>query len=99
TSLIPLADWISAAMTWFTANFRGVFRTITWLLSWPLEGLRAALLWLPWPAAILIVATLGWLAAGWRLALFCAAGLLYVVIIGYWEKTVLTLALAGVAVP
>lgn len=98
-SVIPLADWLTAAMGWFTATFRGLFRGITWLLAWPLGALQVFLQWLPWPAAILAAAALGYMAAGWRLAVFCAAGLLYTVVIGYWEKTALTLALAGVAVP
>jgi len=98
-SVVPLADWLTAAMGWFTGTFRGVFRGITWLLAWPLEALQAFLRWLPWPAAIVAAAALGYVAAGWRLAVFCAAGLLYTVVIGYWEKTALTLALAGVAVP
>jgi glycine betaine/proline transport system permease protein len=99
TSLIPLSDWISAGMHWFTSHFRAFFRAITWLLAWPLGWVRGLLTWLPWPATILISAWLGYVAKGWRLALFCAAGLMYTVVIGYWDKTVLTLALAGVAVP
>jgi glycine betaine/proline transport system permease protein len=97
--LVPLAEWLSQAMAWFTGNFRGIFRGITWLLAWPLGWVRGLLHWLPWPVTILLTAALGYRAAGWRLAAFCAVGLLYTVVIGYWEKTALTLALAGVAVP
>jgi glycine betaine/proline transport system permease protein len=97
--LVPLADWISAGMGWFTGEFRSVFRAITWLLEWPLEWFRALLLWIPWPAVILICACLGYLASGWRLAAFCTVALLYIVVTGYWEKTALTLASVLVAVP
>src|SRR5688572_828216 len=66
-AVVPLADWLSAAMTWFTAHFRSVFRTVTWLLMFPLSGIRSALVWLPWPAVILICAALGYAARGWKL--------------------------------
>jgi glycine betaine/proline transport system permease protein len=98
-AVVPLADWLSAAMTWFTAHFRSVFRTVTWLLMFPLSGIRSALVWLPWPAVILICAALGYTARGWKLGLFCAAGLFYTVVIGYWQETALTLALVFVAAP
>ena len=98
-ALIPVAEWISAAMGWFTQHFRSLFRAVPWLLDWPLDWIRAVLLWIPWPAVVLICSLLGYLASGWRLATFCAVALLYIVVTGYWEKTALTLASVLVAVP
>ena len=97
--VVPLAEWVSAAMAWFTDNFRWVFRATTWLMSWPLGWVRGFLHWLPWPAAVLLCAVVGLTAGGWRLAVFSALALFYTVVIGYWDKTASTLALAGVAVP
>jgi len=98
-ALVPVADTISAAMRCFTAHFRPLFRAITWLLSWPLVGIRTLLQALPWPVVILSCAALGYLASGWRLALFCALSPLYVVVVGYWPMTANTLAAILVAVP
>ena len=97
--LLPVAEWISAAMAWFTQQFRDFFRAITWLLGWPFGWIQSLLLWIPWPAIVLICAALGYLASGWSLAAFCAVALLYIVVTGYWEKTALTLAAITVAVP
>jgi len=97
--VVPLAEWVSAAMAWFTDSFRGLFRATTWLMSWPLGWVRGFLQWLPWPAAVVLCAVIGLMAGGWRLAAFSALALLYTVVIGYWDKTAATLALAGVAVP
>lgn len=98
-TLVPVGNAISAAMGWFTQNFRGLFRTVSWLLGWPFDGIRAGLLWMPWPVIVLIVAGLGYMASGWRLALFCVAAMSYIVVTGYWEKTALTLAAVVVALP
>ncbi len=96
---IPLIDWLEAAMDWFTAHFKPVFRFISDVLEWPMKGLLGVLHWLPWPATIGIVAVVAYAAKGWRLAGFCTAALLYMVIVGYWEESMSTLALVGMSVP
>ncbi|MBA3519601.1 MAG: ABC transporter permease subunit [Rhizobiales bacterium] len=98
-AVVPLADWLSAALSWFSASFRGLFRGMAALLAWPLEYFRIALTWLPWPTLILICAAIGYVAGGLRLALFCAAALSYTVVTGLWEPTAVTLSLIAVAVP
>jgi glycine betaine/proline transport system permease protein len=97
--LLPVAEWISAVMAWFTQQFRDFFRAISWLLGWPFGWIQSALLWIPWPAIVLICAALGYLASGWGLAAFCTGALMYIVVTGYWEKTALTLAAIMVALP
>jgi glycine betaine/proline transport system permease protein len=69
------------------------------ILAWPLEQFRSGLLWLPWPTLILLSAGLGYLAGGMRLALFCAATFVYILVTGLWDPTAVTLALITVAVP
>jgi glycine betaine/proline transport system permease protein len=96
---IPLARWTKTAAAAFTDQFKGVFRAGTWLLAFPLGWLRLLMDWLPWSTVVLLVAALGQLAGGRRLAWLAAGSLLYVVIIGYWQPTTYTVALAGVAVP
>ena len=73
--LVPIAAWISAAIDWFTAHFRFLFRGITWLLDWPLGWCAGCFDRLAWPVghrdrrgARLCRAR----GCGWRL--FCALG-------------------------
>ena len=98
-ALVPLAAWVLAATEWFTANFRTLFRAVTWLLTGPLGIVRSVLDWLAWPSIIVLVSALGFAARGPKLALFGALAILYIVVTGYWEKTSVTLSLVAVAVP
>ena len=45
------------------------------------------------------MATLAHFVGGWRLAVFCAAALFYIAVVGYWDKSMNTVALVGVSVP
>ena len=96
---IPVVAWINLFMDWFVAHMRWLFLAISWLLGWPMAWLQGLLHWLPWPATIAGFAILAKVAGGWRLAAFTAAGLFYMVITGYWDESMNTLALVGVSVP
>jgi len=96
---IPLQSWLEDGMDWFTANFKPIFRFISDVLEYPMEGLLEVLHWLPWPATIGIVGVIAYAAKGWRLTAFCVAAMLYMVIVGYWEESMSTLALVGMSVP
>ena len=63
-----------------------------------LRLMEAALLALPWPALVLAVALIAYRARGIGLALFAAAGLLFLGMIGLWEQSLQTLALIGASV-
>jgi len=95
----PIDHWFNSAMAWFVNHFKWFFRTVSWALSGPMDCLNAVLNWLPWPVTIALVAILAHFCAGWRLALFCICALFYMVIVGYWEESMNTLALVGMAVP
>lgn len=97
--VIPVADWVNAFMDWFIEAFRWLFRAISWFISWPMEGIRVTLQWLPWPATISVIATLAYAAGGWKLALFSASALLYMVVVGYWPESMATLSLVVMSVP
>ena len=96
---LPLADWINVAMDWFVATFKWVFKGLSWLLGWPMAGIKGLLNWLPWPATIAAFATLAYVAGGRGLAAFTVAALFYMVLVGYWTESMNTLALVGVSVP
>ena len=99
TALVPLADWLTSGLAWFSDTFKVVFRALSALLAWPIERFRAVLQWLPWPTLVLLAAAIGHRAGGARLALFCAVTFFYIIVTGLWEPTAVTLALIAVAVP
>ena len=96
---IPVADWINAFMDWFIETFNVVFHAISWLLAWPMDGLSGLLHWMPWPATMAVFVATAYAARGWKLALFTALALFYMLIIGYWDESMATLALVSVSVP
>ena len=97
--LLPIDEWLNAGMAVFVANFKWLFQALGFVLTQAMEGLRFLLHWLPWPATISLVALLSHVFSGLRLAIFSSAALLYMVVVGYWDETMNTLALVGVAVP
>ena len=97
--VIPLAQWANLAMDWFVGHFRWFFRSLSWLLSWPMDGVLGLLTWLPWPATIVLFFGISLVVGGWRLAVFTVLALLYMVVVGYWTESMRTLALVAVSVP
>ena len=97
--VLPLGPWIDVAMGWLVGNVQGLTRAISWATDLPLLAIRGTLTWLPWPVTIGAAIAVAWRGGGRPLAWFVAISLLYIVLVGYWEKAMLTLALVGVAVP
>lgn len=96
---IPVAAWVNLGMNWFTDNFKWLFRDINWALEWPLLGMQGLLQLLPWPATTAGFCAVAYVASGWRLTLFTAASLGYMVITGYWAPSMNTLAVLFLAIP
>jgi len=97
--VIPVADWINIYMDWFIDTFKWIFRSINWLLSWPMNGAQALLQWLPWPATIAAFCVVAYISSGWRLSIFTGLALLYMVITGYWSPSMNTLGIVFVSIP
>ena len=96
---LAISDWINWVMDWFVAFARPLFRLLAWLLGFPLDWVREFLQVLPWPAFILIAALVSLRAGGWKLAAFTTLSLTYMLIIGYWEESMNSLALVAISVP
>ena len=107
---IDVTGWINAFMKWFlalkiqitseiTIGCKDIFRTISDVLSYPMELTQAFLQWLPWPAAIALLAVLAYAARGRNLAIFTICATLYMVLIGYWSESMNTLSLVFLSVP
>jgi glycine betaine/proline transport system permease protein len=97
--MLPVEVWLEAAMDWFTAIFKPVFRFTSTVLAEPMKGLEWVLHTLPWPATMIIVAIIAYAAKGWKLSAFCIGALAYMLIVGYWDESMSTLALVGISVP
>jgi len=96
---IPVDEWINLFMDWFIASFKWLFRSINWVLAWPLDSAQALLQWLPWPATTTLFCVIAYIASGWRLAVFTAFAMLYMVITGYWLPSMNTLGMVLVSIP
>jgi len=96
---LPLAELVGACVDAVAQTLKPLFQAIAHLLDYPILWLRSFLLWIPWPAVVLLLALAGWAAAGWRIAAFNIVGILYIVAVGLWPKAAVTLSLVGVAVP
>lgn len=97
--VVPLNLWINDAMRWFVEIFKPVFRAITWLTGFPMTWIQGLLHWLPWPATFVAVVAISYRAGGRSLAWFSFGSLCYMLVTGYWEASMNTLALVAVSVP
>ena len=96
---IPVDQWINMFMDWFIASFKWFFRSINWVLAWPMDGAQALLQWLPWPATTTLFCVIAYIASGWRLAVFTAFAMFYMVITGYWLPSMNTLGIVLTSIP
>jgi glycine betaine/proline transport system permease protein len=112
--VIPFSDWVSAIMAWLKTNFTWLTRWIAGLIEVPLRfafnllakgfkfGAGDAAWTLPrlsWLGVVLVMAWLGYIFGGMRLALLCGLGFLSLVLFDVWNNSMLTLALIIICVP
>ncbi len=101
---IHLREPVDAFKSWVIGNrsthplFAWFFDPLSDMIDYSLRRLERFLLWLPWPVLVLAAFLLGQKAAGVRVALLSAAGLLFMGMVGVWNQSVQTLALMGVSV-
>lgn len=95
---IPLGDWAEVFIDFIDAHLYWLFDFISVVVGGAIDGLTAALLWLPAIITIVLVAALGYaLHRSWKLALGSTLALLLVLDLGYWPPTMETLALILIA--
>lgn len=90
---------LEGIMDWITVTFKPFFRFVSMVLTFPMRWLEGLLHWLPWPATVALIAIVAYRAKDLKLALFCLAGLAYMLVVGYWDESMSTLALVGISVP
>ena len=112
--VLPFQEWLAAAMAWIKTVFMSLTRSIAAIVDAPLrfamnllaKGFKVgtgpearSLPRLSWVGIVALMAWLGWIYGGWRLALLCGLGFLALAVFKLWDKSMLTLALIVVCVP
>ena len=95
---LPIQEPIDTFFEWIGVNLSWFFNPISDVIDQGLEWLEAFLLWLPWTVAIGATALLGFKLWGRGLAILCAAGLIFIGLIGFWDSAMITLSIMGVSV-
>jgi glycine betaine/proline transport system permease protein len=98
-------DLHSAIATWLNVGLfdrmatagGGLLAGVTQTINWLLGGVEAMLTATPWLVTATVIVALAGYVAGYRVALLAAAGLAYLVLFGFWEKSMITVALLGTA--
>lgn len=92
-----LARSIDMFVSWTADSFSHVFASIAHTIEAILNVAELALVVTPWPIVMLVIVAIAWQVAGRRVAIFVAAGLAYLALLGFWEKSMATVALLGTA--
>lgn len=90
---VPLADWIELFEAWLENNFEPLFDFISLIIGGTVDGLNAALDWLPPLVVILLFTAIAWYIGKWKMGLFTAIGLLLIDNLDLWSQTMQTLSL------
>ena len=93
----PATQWIDAKFDAAAIKFGDFFQSIAKGIRIVLEALETMLVDTPWPVVMSVIVITAWRLAGPRVAIFTIAALAYLAVLGYWEKSMSTVALLGTA--
>ncbi len=97
--VVPITPWLNSGMAWFIDQFGAAFRAFSAAVGVPMKAVRDLLNWLPWSVTLTLVTLLAYAVSGLRLAIFSFFAILYMVVIGYWQESMNSLALVAISVP
>jgi len=89
--------WVETFFTFAVTNGEAFFDAITFGIRVVLDGLELIFVETPWMVIASFIILLTWLSAGPTAAVYSGAFLLYMGLLGFWEKAMTTLALLGTA--
>ena len=92
-----VADSIKQWMAGAAISSEWFFDGLTFGIRTVLDALEALFVETPWPVMAGLILLLTGLSAGWRAAIFTGAALAYLGYLGFWDKSMKTLALLGTA--
>jgi glycine betaine/proline transport system permease protein len=93
----PIAQAIDNGVRWLVVNLESFFDYITAGLRGLLQALETVFIGTPWPVMFALMTLVAWRVAGRNVAIFVAAALVYLAVLGFWEKAMSTLSLVGAA--
>lgn len=88
---------VDNAVQWLTESFSAFFGSITLAIRQVLDFLETVMVGTPWVVVMAVIVLVAAKAAGTRVAIYTAAALFYLGFFGFWEKSMLTVALLGTA--
>ena len=88
---------VDNAVQWLTESFSVLFGGITLAIRQVLDFLETIMVGTPWVVVMAAIVLVAAKAAGTRVAIYTAAALFYLGFFGFWEKSMLTVALLGTA--
>ncbi len=112
--IIPVKDWIAAVIQWMKVYMFGLTRLVAGIIDIPLrfafsllaKGFKfghgeTAFIFprLSWIGVCFVMALLGWIYGGVRLAALCGLSFLALAVFRVWDNAMLTLALIVICVP
>ena len=89
--------WVEDFFAFCVTNGEVFFDAITYGIRSVLDALELIFVETPWMVIASFIILLTWLSAGPRAAVYSGAFLLYMGLLGFWEKAMTTLALLGTA--
>ncbi|MGH1353141.1 MAG: ABC transporter permease [Methyloligellaceae bacterium] len=94
---ISVASAIKSWMAGAAVSSEWFFDGLTYAIRNVLDALETIFVETPWPVMCGFILLLTGLSAGWRASIFTGAGLAYLGYLGFWDKSMQTLALLGTA--
>ena len=92
-----VADAIKSWMAGASVRSEWFFDGLTFAIRFVLDALETLFVETPWPVMGGFILLLTGLSAGWRAAIFTTAALAYLGYLGFWDKSMRTMALLGTA--
>jgi glycine betaine/proline transport system permease protein len=89
--------WVEEFFAFCVTNGETFFDAITYAIRSVLDALEVIFVETPWMVIASFIILLTWLSAGPTAAVYSGAFLLYMGLLGFWEKAMTTLALLGTA--
>ena len=90
-------SWVETFFNFAVSNGEAFFDAITFGIRKVLDFLELIFVETPWMVIASFIILLTWLSAGPRASVYSGAFLLYMGLLGFWEKAMTTLALLGTA--
>ena len=91
--VLPLGEWVDAGARTLSQNYAGSLARLGASVEMLAESTEAVLLAAPKWLVALLFALVGLWRVGWKFALFCVACFLVIIGTGFWDQTMVTLAL------